>query len=253
MTDKMSVVVVDDEWIIREGFRKLFQWEKHHCEMVGEASDGVEAIMIVERTHPDILIIDINLPIVSGLEAIRTLKGKYPDLSIIIISGYDDFHYCQEALHLRVADYLLKPIKYEELGEVIQKIRIQKINHDKTEHAGNRAEKSHALVHKITEYIQENFKNEITLEILSQEFHVGGAYISKKFKQATGTNYYEYLTWVRMEKAKDLLYNSAASITEVAGLVGFHDYRIFIKSFKDKTGLTPGEFRKRYDDEKKKG
>lgn len=110
-----EIVVVDDEWIIREGIRKLFQWEKYGCHLAGEAADGLEAVAVVEEKRPDVLIIDINLPILSGLKVIRKLKDTVPGLDIIVISGYDDFKYCQEALKLQVADYLLKPIDYEEL------------------------------------------------------------------------------------------------------------------------------------------
>ena len=81
---------------------------------------------------------------------------------------------------------------------------------------------------------------------------MSGSYISKRFKQDTGMNYFEYLTWVRIEKAKAILLSSEHLVTEIASETGFKDYRIFIKSFKDKTGMTPKEFRKKYENETKK-
>lgn len=98
-------------------------------------------------------------------------------------------------------------------------------------------------------YIREHAAEEISLDILAREFHVGAAYISKKFKQETGRNYYEYLTGIRMEQAKDLLRGTDRTVTEVADLVGFRDYRVFIKSFKEREGMTPKEFQSRKRDE----
>lgn len=241
-----EIVVVDDEWIIREGIRKLFQWEKYGCHLAGEAADGLEAVEIVEEKQPDILIIDINLPILSGLKVIRKLKDTVPGLDIIVISGYDDFKYCQEALKLQVADYLLKPIDYEELGEIIEALREKRAEKRPEEilYTGDSR-----LISRVIGYIREHAAEEISLDILSREFHVGAAYISKKFKQETGRNYYEYLTGIRMEQAKELLRGTDRTVTEVAELVGFRDYRVFSKSFKEREGMTPREFQSRRKDE----
>lgn len=252
MTEKMKIAIVDDEWIIREGIKKLVNWEKQHCTVVGEAADGLEAVNLVETLKPDILIIDINLPILSGLEVIRKLKEKKADISIIIISGYDDFCYCQEALRLNVTEYLLKPIDYRELEEIVKRIQIKRFQRDISGTKEESEPTEFSLIQKITGYIRENYKAEINLEKLSEEFHVSGSYISKRFKQDTGMNYFEYLTWVRIEKAKAILLSSEHLVTEIASETGFKDYRIFIKSFKDKTGMTPKEFRKKYENETKK-
>ena len=103
-----KVVLVDDEITIREGFKRLFDWAAHGCEVVGEAADGVAAINIVDTLHPDIVIMDINMPLMNGLEVIQILKRKYPKTAFVIVSGYDDFEYCREALRLKIVDYILK-------------------------------------------------------------------------------------------------------------------------------------------------
>lgn len=242
MERKVRVAVVDDEWVIREGFKKLFEWDKYGCEFAGEAADGAEALEIVEEKHPDVLVIDINLPILSGLKVIRKIKEKNPDFPIIVISGYDDFAYCQEALKLQVADYLLKPIDYEELGERIKRLKIQK-NEKYSRQLEHHVEDK--LIDQVLGYIREHSREEISLDVLSEKFHVGGAYISKKFKQETGINYHEYLTCVRMERAKELLINSSDTVTAIAEKAGFRDYRVFTKSFKEREGITPREYQNR--------
>lgn len=247
MNGKTKVVIVDDEWIIREGIRKLFDWEKYGCELVGEAADGVETIAVVKEKIPDILIIDINIPIISGLQVIRLLKKNFRNLDVIVISGYDDFKYCQEALKLQVADYLLKPIDYEELGQLIRRLQIRRLGR-KIENRGEAGEDK--LVYQIIGYLKGHISEEITLEILSQKFHVASSYISKKFKQETGMNYHDYLTRLRIDAAKELLLSSTCTVTEISEKVGFRDYRVFTKSFKGREGMTPKEFQsgKKYEE-----
>ena len=113
---KLRVLLVDDEIMIREGFKRLFDWEAHGCEVVGEAADGMEALAQIDRLLPDIVIMDINIPIMNGLKVIQVSRMKHPQIAYVIVSGYDDFSYCQQALRLQITDYILKPVDYEEFG-----------------------------------------------------------------------------------------------------------------------------------------
>ena len=88
---KLRVLLVDDEIMIREGFKKLFDWEAHECVVVGEAADGMEAITKIDEEQPDIVIMDINIPIINGLKVIQLSRVKYPSMAFVIVSGYDDF------------------------------------------------------------------------------------------------------------------------------------------------------------------
>lgn len=102
----------DDEIIIREGFKRLFDWEAHDCEVVGEAADGMEALAQIDALCPDVVIMDINIPIMNGLKVIQVSRMKHPDVAFVIVSGYDDFSYCREALRLKITDYILKPVNF---------------------------------------------------------------------------------------------------------------------------------------------
>ena len=121
---KLRVLLVDDEIMIREGFKRLFDWEAHECEVVGEAADGMEALAQIDALHPDIVIMDINIPIMSGLKVIQVSRIKHPKIAYVIVSGYDDFSYCQQALRLQITDYILKPVDYEEFGICIDNLKI---------------------------------------------------------------------------------------------------------------------------------
>ena len=92
---KLSVLLVDDEIMIREGFKRLFDWEAHDCEVIGEAADGMEALHQIESLQPDIVIMDINIPVMNGLKVIQLSRLKYPEIAFVIVSGYDDFSYCR--------------------------------------------------------------------------------------------------------------------------------------------------------------
>ena len=111
---KLNVLLVDDEIIIRQGFIKLFDWQAHDCQVIGQASDGLEALSKIDELKPDIVIMDINIPIMNGLKVIELSRIKHPDTAFVIVSGYDDFSYCRQALKLKITDYILKPVNYEE-------------------------------------------------------------------------------------------------------------------------------------------
>lgn len=105
---KLRVLLVDDEIMIREGFN----WQAHDCEVVGEAADGMEALAQIDTLKPDIAIMDINIPIMNGLKVIQLSRIKHPEIAFVIVSGYDDFSFCREALRLQITDYILKPVNY---------------------------------------------------------------------------------------------------------------------------------------------
>lgn len=121
---KLRVLLVDDEIMIREGFKRLFDWEGHDCQVVGEAADGREALSQIDTLTPDIVIMDINIPIMNGLKVIQLARMKHPETAFVIVSGYDDFAYRREALRLQITDYILKPVNYDEFGACIDNLKI---------------------------------------------------------------------------------------------------------------------------------
>ncbi|MDY3728307.1 MAG: response regulator, partial [Wujia sp.] len=176
---KLRVVLVDDEIMIREGFKKLFDWGAHDCEVVGEAADGVEALGVIDSLVPDIVIMDINIPIMNGLKVIQTSRLKYPDMAFIVVSGYDDFSYCREALRLQITDYILKPVDYEEFGNTIDHLKIS-IFEKQTKDVTPGSEAS--TIVGIVRYMQEHLAEEISLNVLAETFHLSAQYISQLFK-----------------------------------------------------------------------
>ena len=240
---KLRVLLVDDEIMIREGFKKLFDWEEHDCEVVGEAADGMEALAQIDILHPDIVIMDINIPIINGLKVIQMSRIKHPEMAFIIVSGYDDFSYCREALRLQITDYILKPVNYEEFGNCIDNLKISMFE---KRAADDQEETQEHTIIGIVRYMQEHMTEEISLNVLAEQFHLSAQYISQLFKNEIGVNFLVYLTNIRMEQAKKLLLSTPLSVAEVSERSGYSDYRVFTKVFKKTEGVTPSQYRRNF-------
>ena len=231
------VLLADDEAAILEGYKLLFDWEKYQCEVVGTAMDGREAVEKARELKPDIVIMDINLPKLNGLEAIRAIQETAPadhPIYMIVVTGYDEFSYCQEALRLRVSDFLLKPIDFDAFGEVIEGL-VKKVMENP-----NRQVVLSDTLKKIVDYVNENLSDEdMRLTLLAENMNMNPNYISQLFKKELGCGYHAYLNQVRVEKAKKYLKQTNEPITVVAELVGFSDYRIFTKILRGLWELLP--------------
>jgi two-component system, response regulator YesN len=143
----MKVIIVDDEQIIRQGIKTFVPWEKLKCTMVGEAANGLEALQLMEEVNADIIISDIRMPLMDGLDLSRELRLKYPECKIILLTGYEDFEYAKKALQYQVEDYLLKPVGDDELTRVIKKT-VEKLEAESIEQKKNIQLKSVVIENK---------------------------------------------------------------------------------------------------------
>ena len=121
--EPIKVFIVEDESIVREGIRDMIPWEQYGFVFSGEASDGEVALPMVRRIRPDVLITDIKMPFMDGLSLSRLVNRELPDTRIIILSGYDDFEYAQQAIELHVDQYLLKPISRASMIKALEQTR----------------------------------------------------------------------------------------------------------------------------------
>lgn len=242
---RLRVLLVDDEIIIREGFKRLFDWEGHDCVVIGEAADGMEALTKIDALLPDIVIMDINIPIINGLKVIQKSRSKYPDMAFIIVSGYDDFSYCREALRLQITDYILKPVNYDEFGSCIDNLRISMFENRITVETDVPQEQT---IIRMVRYMQEHLMEEISLNVLAEQFHLNAQYVSQLFKSEVGVNFLTYLTNIRIEQAKKLLISTSLSIAEISEKSGYADYRVFTKVFKKSEGVTPSQYRRNFEE-----
>jgi len=119
------ILIVDDEAVVREGIRDNMNWNDIGFELVGDCENGSEAIEAVEKFQPDVVLTDICMPFVDGLELARYISERYPRIKVIILTGYDEFEYARQAVKLKAWDFLIKPITAGELRKILDKVRNQ--------------------------------------------------------------------------------------------------------------------------------
>ncbi len=383
----MKVFLVEDEIIMREGIRNNIDWEKEGLEFVGEASDGELAYPLIQDSKPDILITDIRMPFMDGLELSRRVKEEMPDIKIIVLSGYDEFEYAREGIRIGITEYLLKPIDGNKLLEAVKRVaqlirseqesqlesksgtekelqensqaeqeraalqrplvepeselgvlevgkldrrvaerflktglksevsnfiddyfasfginNIQSLlfrqyvttdmyftavstleglgyeNGELAKHCGEirdinkvlssvesnkeylkkvlttavdlreavSRKKYHSLLEEAKSYIQQHFDDaNISLNSVAASVNLSPNHFSSIFSQEMGKTFVEYLTSVRMEKAKELLRTSSMKSAEIAYAVGYKDAHYFSYLFKKNQDCTPKEYRQR--------
>ena len=118
-----KVLIADDEMIIREGIRESIDWDQFNMEVIAEAEDGEEALELAIKHEVHVLFVDLSMPIMDGLTLMKHVRERLPHCHMIVITGYDEFSYAQEALRLQVDDYLLKPMDPKQLREVVAKVK----------------------------------------------------------------------------------------------------------------------------------
>ena len=174
----MKVFLADDEIVIREGIRESFPWEETPYVLVGEAPDGEMALPMIRDTNPDIVITDIKMPFMDGIELCKTLRAQMPWIGIVVLSGYDEFEYARQCIALGVREYLLKPINAEELKKVLDKVSAQIAEEKKAslhaaslrarmEMGGKLVKEKLLLYKKLSGPMEVQFREQVNNEILS--------------------------------------------------------------------------------------
>lgn len=243
----LSVFLADDESIIRAGAGKLLEGLDAGFTVCGEAENGRDALPLIKALRPDVLITDLKMPFVGGIELSKAVKAELPQTEIIVLTGYDEFDYAREALRAGVFDFLLKPVSSEELRRTMLRLRAKLENGRPAAEesaAGQADEHSDLLVEKIKRYLEANYSSNITLKSLEETFFFNASYISRVFKQQVGVNYSDYLLNIRIERAKELLRGSGRSIDYISESVGFGNSKYFSRIFKEMTGTQPVQYRK---------
>ena len=233
----VKVFLVDDEIVIREGIRNSFPWEESGYTLVGEAPDGEIALPMIRDANPDILITDIRMPFMDGMQLCREVKRQMPWIGVVILSGYDDFTYARQAISLGVKEYLLKPVDETSLGESIQAC-IDRIAQQRDLVQEENVSK------RVIAYINAHYQEDIFLDKLAEEFNFSTKYLSSLVKNETGKSFSTYLTDLRLDRAIDLLLHTDLGIKEIAASVGYSDPRYFHRLFKKHVGKTPSQYRK---------
>ncbi len=248
-----KVLIVEDEDIIRNGIKYSIDWNAYNAHVVGDVDNALEAIEMMEDLKPDILIVDINMPVKSGLDLIRETKDTY-GYSSIIISGYNDFNYAQDAMKLDVVRYISKPINTEQLIEALQSaIKKQKVKQDinlrkELKENGSIDKHYNKLNHdseadEIITYIHQNYHDKIQLLDAVESIGLSESTINSRLKDALGTTFNQYLNYYRIQKAiSEIENNPNINLQALSKDVGIPNYKHFSYVFKKETGFSPREY-----------
>ena len=248
------VLIAEDEDIIRKGISYTIDWVSMGCTIIGEAANGKEGVEKIKELSPDIVLADIMMPLMDGIEMIRQAQETC-DFKAIIMTRYADFEYAKQAIELGVSAYLMKPVDEEELKKNIEKVitEIEKDNQlrqlssrskngDDVDALFIKSEGDNDYIQEVLKATKERYAEKISIETFSEELGVSASYLSRKFKEATGLTYLDFLNKYRVQQAIKLLEKGTYKVYEVSEMTGFSDYKYFSTVFKKYTDRSPSDF-----------
>ena len=235
-----KAIIIDDEpWTIID-IEKTFSLEDMGFEIVGSYRTPQKALPAIISKKPDLVITDIRMPGMTGMELIKSVRSQKINCEFIIVSGHSDFSYAQEAISYGVAGYCLKPLDPHETSEALNRAK----NHlDSRKTITPEPYYLDDNFEGLRNYIITHFSEKLTLKSLAAEFNMNPNYCCSLFTKYLGQTFSAYLTELRITEAQNLLHNSNYSLEEIASLVGFKDYFYFSKVFKKYCKYSPKEYR----------
>jgi two-component system response regulator YesN len=258
-----KVLIVDDEDLFREYLKTKILWENYGFHVYEQAKNGSEAFKIVQTQTPDLVFLDINMPLMDGIELSKKIKECSPATRIIIVSGYSEFEYARRAVKIGVDDYILKPFSRKELVEAVERAKckldsIMQNMADPAASALNNKErnenikrivklKTKAGIHleEAISYIKKNYGNrDLSIELIAGSLFITPVYLRKIFQHCLGISVIDFIINERLYKAKEMIEQNRNNIrlSEIALSVGYNDSGYFGRCFKKKFGISPGKY-----------
>lgn len=265
---RYRILIADDEPIERMVVSKMIQQHFGDSVQLWQAENGREAIETCLREKCQVVVLDISMPGIGGLEAAEAIHREDEACSIIFLTAYDEFDYAKRALRVHALDYLLKPSTRQELiavleeavhiaeeGNIAERVDSREDSGDgepETEIYSDEADgrqgtpesmRNQILAEQVRNYVREHYMDDICLQDVAGALHYSDAYFCRFFKQNFDKNFIMYLSEFRVGQAKELLADMTVNIKDVSQRVGYRDSNYFTKVFKRLTGLTPSEYR----------
>jgi YesN/AraC family two-component response regulator len=226
-----SILIVDDDRIFCEEMNELL------CDYrTRVALTPTEALSILDEPNEfDLAFLDVRLPEMKGTELLKIIKSRYPDIFVVIMTGYGSKAVILDSMRNKADDFIEKPVNPEEILEVVEKLLQSK--RDTKEFSRD--------IDYVKYYIRKNIDKNVELEDIANIMGYSTKYMSRLFKQETGTNFNDYRLELKMEKAKEYLENTDLRIKQIAYEIGYENSESFVRIFKRKTGFTPSQYRNR--------
>ena len=261
----IRLLIADDEKLEREALAELVQRRFERDVVLEVAENGRKAADTAVLWGADLILMDIEMPGMSGLDAARAVLAQRPSCRVIFVTAYSLFQYAHEAVHLGACDYLLKPVDPDELEASIRRAIRQIETERKLEalapvqpepeaptapeapapaHPESENQQTALVMAHVRRYLEDNYMFDISLDSVGEILHISPAYLSAQFKKYQKMNFLDCLTELRINAAKELLSDPFRSSAEVASMVGYEDASYFARAFKKRTGVTPTQYRK---------
>ena len=261
----IRLLIADDERLEREALAEMVtrRFVEHEI-VLEEAENGRKAADTAILWGADLILMDIEMPGMNGLDAARAVLAQRPGCRVIFVTAYSLFQYAHEAVHLGACDYLLKPVDPDELEASIRRAVRQIETERKLEalapiqpepeapaapdeeasHGGDESSQNALVMAHVRRYLEDNYMFDISLDSVGEILHISPAYLSAQFKKYQKMNFLDCLTELRINAAKELLNDPFRSSAEVASMVGYEDASYFARAFKKRTGVTPTQYRR---------
>ena len=242
----LKVLVVEDEELIRRGIVLAVDWAALGCVVVGEAANGEEGLEAVERLAPSLIITDLKMPRMDGIEMLRQLRERGSRAYVIILTAYDSFEYAQSALRLGAVDFLLKPFHDGDLENAVMNVQKRFAAETEAEEPAlislKKGDKSRYVLEAM-DYIGEHYADSgIGVGSIAAHLGISEGHLSHTFKKETDYTILNYLTRYRIRKSMELLRDGRLKVYEVAERVGYRDITHFSSTFKKVVGISPSEY-----------
>ena len=260
----IRLLIADDEKLEREALAEMVARRFEHEVVLELAENGRKAADTAVLWGADLILMDIEMPGMSGLDAARAVLAQRPSCRVIFVTAYSLFQYAHEAVHLGACDYLLKPVDPDELEASIRRAMRQVEAERKLEElatakalpepqdagaapaedAADEDSPAAMVMAQVRRYLEDNYMFDLSLDSVGEILHISPAYLSAQFKKYQKMNFLDCLTELRINAAKELLADPFRSSAEVASMVGYEDASYFARAFKKRTGMTPTQYRR---------
>lgn len=250
----IKILIADDEQFEREILAQIVDSRFPGAAQSRMAENGRKAVDLAALWGADIILMDIEMPGIDGIEAAKQILVQRPDCKIIFVTAYSLFSYAREAVKIGACDYILKPVDPADVERAIRRAVAQTESHRQLEAMAPEAsqlqegipqDKNTVLMRKVKKYLQHNYMMyDISLDSVSAILNINSSYFSTQFKRTFGVNFVDYLTDLRIQAAKELLQDPMRPAAEVASMVGYESANYFARAFKKRTGVTPTEYRR---------
>ena len=241
-----QILLVDDEYFVRQSLlRRITDLKDDDFKVIGEAENGKEALDLLIKHDVQLVITDIRMPVMDGLELTKKIREKHPHILTVILTGYADFEYAQTALRYGAFDYLLKPVSEEALDDLLSRVRTGLEEFYELPEDSRSQLSGEESVQQAIRYMEEHYMEEIDIGVLASELGFHSAYLTRLFGRYAGTSPLKYLTNIRIAEARRLLLDTSLPISAIGARVGYPDQFHFSKTFRKATGENPSAFRKK--------